>query len=45
MKEYCKSIKVYLIGNFILLNILMVCMEFMYEMLILFWIGIVKDIY
>lgn len=45
MKEYCKSIGVYLIGNFILLNIIMVCMELMYINLILFWIGIVRDFY
>lgn len=45
MKEYCKSIKVYPIGNLTLSNTSMACMESMHETSTPLWIGIVKDIY
>lgn len=45
MKEYCKSIKVYPIGNLTLSNASMACMESMHETSTPLWIGIVRDIY
>lgn len=43
-KEYCKIKGNYLIGNFILLNIIMVCIEFNYNNISLWWIGVVYEV-
>lgn len=45
MKDYCKSIGVYLVGNFILLNVIMVCIEYNLSNISLRWIGVVKEFY
>lgn len=45
MKEYCKNIGVYPIGNLTLLNTTMACTESMHENSTPLWIGIVKDLY
>lgn len=44
IKEYCKGKENYLIGNFILLNIIMVCIEFNYNNISLGWIGVVCEV-
>lgn len=45
MKEYCKGIGVYPIGNLTLSNTTMACTESMHENPTPLWIGIVKDLY
>lgn len=45
MKEYCKDIGVYPIGNLTLLKTTMACTESMHENPTPLWIGIVKDLY
>lgn len=45
MKEYCKSIKVYPIGNLTLSNTTKACMESMHNTSTPLWIGIVRDLY
>lgn len=45
MKEYCKSIGVYPIGNLTLSNTTMACMESMHTNPTPLWTGIVRDLY
>lgn len=44
IKKNCKVKGNYLIGNFILLNIIMVCNEFNYNNISLWWIGVVYEV-
>lgn len=45
MKEYCKGIGVYPIGNLTLSNTTMACMESMHTISTPLWTGIVRDLY
>lgn len=45
MKEYCKDIGVYPIGNLTLSNTTMACMESMHKSPTPIWTGIVRDLY